>query len=124
MKLKLDENLGRQISTIFHKAGHDATTVYEQNLSGALDENLYTVCLKEKRCLVTIDLDFSNVLRFPPEPTSGIVVLRPTGKQTIISIMLLAQQFIAALTHETPYGKLWIIEPGRIRIHQSNSDDI
>jgi len=31
----------------------------------------------EGRCLVTLDLDFSNPFLFPPEDYAGIVVLRP-----------------------------------------------
>ena len=123
MKLKLDENLGIQIATTFRNAGYDTTTVYEQNMSGSQDESLYHVCLQEKRCLITLDLDFSNVLRFPPEPTTGIVVLRPVGKQTIFALILLSQQVLDALKQETTDGKLWIVEHGRIRIHQSTNDD-
>ena len=31
MKLKLDENLGQRPTTILHRAGHDVTTVAQQN---------------------------------------------------------------------------------------------
>lgn len=32
------------------------------------------------RALVTLDLDFSNPFRFPPEATAGIVVLRVSDR--------------------------------------------
>jgi hypothetical protein len=43
------------------------------------DDNLIGVCRDEARVLVTLDLDFSNVLRFPPALYMGIAVLRVTN---------------------------------------------
>lgn len=77
MRIKLDENLGRRVAAIFRATGHDAATVREQGVQGIDDHALYELCRNEERCLVTVDLDFSNVLRFPPEQTAGSVVLRP-----------------------------------------------
>jgi hypothetical protein len=46
-------------------AGHDVASVPAQWLSGRPTEKIYAVCLAERRILVTLDLDFSNPLRFP-----------------------------------------------------------
>ncbi len=40
------------------------------------DKNLYQLCIEENRALVKLDLDFSNVLSYPPENTAGLIVLR------------------------------------------------
>lgn len=119
MKFKLDENLGHSIARILYEAGHDVATVFDQKLSGANDQAIYDVCQQEQRCLVTLDLDFSNVLRFPPEPTTGIVVLRPDNKATINTISALARQLVTGIKQENLSGRLWIIEMGRIRVHQA-----
>lgn len=42
-------------------------TVREQHLQGSKDEVLFSVCAGEARALVTLDHDFGQVLRFPPE---------------------------------------------------------
>lgn len=68
--------------------------------------------------MVTLDLDFSNVLRFPPEPTAGIVVLRPSGRPTLAALNALAGQMVRALAMESGTGRLWVVEPGRVRVHQ------
>jgi predicted nuclease of predicted toxin-antitoxin system len=116
MRLKLDENLDARLATLFRNAGHDASTVQEQGLQGIGDEALYTLCKSEDRILVSLDLDFSNVLRFPPQGTPGLVVLR--GLNHLFSTMrILMETLIDALDKESPTDKLWIVEPGRLRIH-------
>jgi len=94
-------------------------TTRDQGLGGVDDDTLYARCRQEGRCLVTLDLDFSNVLRFPPEQTEGLAVLRPAGKPTLSALGRLAGQLADALSREAITGRLWIIEPGRIRIHES-----
>jgi hypothetical protein len=38
VRFKLDENLSRSVAELFRGAGHDVTTVREQQLHGAPDE--------------------------------------------------------------------------------------
>ena len=40
------------------------------------DQALYAHCRTEARIPVALDLDFASVLRYPPEASGGIVVLR------------------------------------------------
>ncbi|MGH9962769.1 MAG: DUF5615 family PIN-like protein [Pyrinomonadaceae bacterium] len=53
------------------------------------DKDVIQVCLAESRCLVTLDLDFSNPLRFRPAEYSGIAVIRVPAAQTIRKCLLL-----------------------------------
>ncbi len=76
MKLKLVENLGERGARLFPSAGHEVSTVPEQNLCSARDRVLIRAYRAEDRCLVTLDLDFSNPFLFPPWEFSGIAVLR------------------------------------------------
>ncbi len=122
MKLKLDENLDARLALLLQGALHDAVTVRDQNMLGIEDQALYERCIIEGRILVSLDKDFSNVLRFPPEDTAGIVVLR--GPDDLFPTMrILVRTLIQALTKDTPTGKLWIVEPGRIRIHEPLDDE-
>ena len=69
MKIKLDENIGMRGSELLAERAHDVSTVRDQKLSGAPDENIFAVCAAEGRVLITLDRDFGEVLRFPPEQT-------------------------------------------------------
>ncbi|HVO96342.1 MAG TPA: DUF5615 family PIN-like protein, partial [Terriglobales bacterium] len=76
MKLKLDENIDARRATLLCNAGHNTLTVREQNPQSTDDPNLCRVCVEEGRTLVTLDLDFANILQYPPENTPGLIVLR------------------------------------------------
>lgn len=118
MKFKFDENLGSIGKAVMETDGHDVMTAVEQDLSGADDQRLYQVCRLEQSVLVTMDLDFAEVLRFPPEPTAGIAVLRTPGRQSPAKILARVTDLSAFLRIEPIEGRLWIIEPGRVRVHQ------
>ena len=51
-------------------------TVPEERLCSASDKTLIALCAKERRCLITLDMDFANPLVFHPLQYAGIVVLR------------------------------------------------
>lgn len=116
LKFKLDENLSCSLKNSLISEGFDVTTVDEESLGGTTDQNLAEVCKKEQRCLVTADRDFAKILDFPPEQYAGLIVLQHT-QRSLTTLMALIAQMIVALKAESPVGKLWIIEPGRIRIH-------
>lgn len=120
MKFKLDENFGKRIKELFVEQGYDTETVFDEKLQGSDDKILFDICVEEKRCLVTLDLDFSDVVNFPPEDTGGIVVIRAAAQLSFQLINLLVKQFLKAVQSEDLTGKLWIVEPNRIRIHQRN----
>lgn len=114
MKFKLDENLDPRLAPVVAEGGHDVDTVLAERLSGQPDEAIYRACLESGRILITLDLDFSNPFRFPPEPTEGIVVVRPPRPVLpLIRATLLAA--LPELRSRSLQGKLWIVEPGRIR---------
>lgn len=119
MKFKLDENFGTRTRQIFRTQGHDVMTVRDENLQGCADQRLYEVCQTEQRCLVTLDLDFSDVLRFPPRDVNGIVVIRVPHNPTLPLLEQLVRQFLQTLETMPLEKKLWIVEAGRIRVHQA-----
>lgn len=119
-KFKLDENLDRRAAELFVLAGYNAVTVPEQNLQAALDAKIASICKKEKRCLITLDKHFGNTLIYPPQKYSGIIVIRP--HKAILPIVLEMVREIINNIQLYPVDKsLWIVEPGRIRIHKESS---
>ena len=124
MKFKLDENFGSRSHELFVQYGHDVETVKTQKLQGCTDEILYNVCCSEQRCLVTLDKDFSDIIRFSPKNSGGIVIVRPSINPSIFLLKKLIASFLEELKNNTVAKQLWIVEPGRIRIHENDDDDI
>lgn len=123
MKFKLDENFGSRTQELFVKYGHDAETVLSQKLQGSTDELLYKICCSEQRCLVTLDKDFSDIIRFSPERSGGIVIVRSSINPSVPLLNKLIISFLEELKNNSVVKKLWVIEPGRIRIHQAEKGD-
>jgi predicted nuclease of predicted toxin-antitoxin system len=122
MKFKLDENFGTRTLHLFQEQGYDVQTVQMEGLQGSPDTHLFEVCREEQRCLVTLDLDFSDVVRFPPSQTSGIVVIRVPRNPSLALLERMVRQFLQALTHTPVERHLWIVELTRIRIHEPECD--
>ncbi|HEX3417960.1 MAG TPA: DUF5615 family PIN-like protein [Stellaceae bacterium] len=123
MKFKLDENLSRRAADLIRAAGHDAVTVVSQGLRGAADETVFEVCTAESRALVTLDRDFGQVLRYPPAASAGIVVLEIGPRASHAALLDRVRELLIVLRTQSPDGSLWIVEPGRVRIHLPPDDD-
>lgn len=117
---KLDENLSPDLQAPLVAAGYDVATVGDQGLRGARDERIAEACRREARCLITADEDFAQVLRYRPSRYAGLIVLRHP-RPNLKRLSDLVRQVVLALQSESPRGKLWIVEPGRIRIHEGGS---
>ncbi|MBI5050619.1 MAG: DUF5615 family PIN-like protein [Nitrospirae bacterium] len=123
MKFKLDENFGTRTQELFQSHGHNVQTVRSQGIQGCTDKSLYDICSAEKRCLVTLDLDFSDITRFPPSQIEGIAVIRVPRNPSLTLLEQLVKQFLKALSTIPIAKNLWIVEIGRIRIHQLDTEE-
>ncbi|WP_420897081.1 DUF5615 family PIN-like protein [Neomoorella thermoacetica] len=67
----------------------------------------------EKRVLVTLDMDFSDIRRYRPEDYQGIILLRiaSQGKQSVINLF---KKVIPHLRYQKLIGYLWIVQKDRI----------
>ena len=123
MKFKLDENFGTRTQQLFRAMGHDVQTVRNEGLQGCSDRQLWETCYAEDRCLVTLDLDFADVTRFPPAEANGVVVIRVPRNPSLELLEQLVRQFLQALTQMSVEKRLWIVEADRIRVHQPETDE-
>jgi len=121
VRFKRDENLSVGLAEALTEAGHDAATVRGEGMSGWADRDLYQACRAEQRALVTLDMDFANPLRFPPEGTAGIIVLRP-ARPLLRLLRVSLGQALRGIEAESVAGRLWIVEPGGLRVYEPSPE--
>ncbi|MEW5717018.1 MAG: DUF5615 family PIN-like protein [Chloroflexota bacterium] len=115
MKFKVDENLPEEVVAELRAHKHDAMSVANQGLAGKDDAVVAARVRDEARCLIRLDLDFSDLRAYPPSDYHGIVVIR-SKKQDKTTVLALVKRFVPLLATEPVAGKLWIVEEDRIRI--------
>ncbi len=114
----VDEDLPRSLVLKLRTSGTSAEDVRDVGLRGSRDTEVLGHAIAHDLTLLTGDLDFANLLRFPLGSHRGIVVVRlpnqwPAAQRT---------QIIADAVHDLPddigLGCLVIVEPGRIRLRR------
>jgi predicted nuclease of predicted toxin-antitoxin system len=115
VKLFLDENLSPLHASELRTEGYDAVAVLDVGLSGATDEQVLHFAVENGRVLVTLDADFANVMRFPPEQTLGILRLKvhPATEDRIREALHRALVFLQNIDIA---GRLAVVDKDKIRI--------
>jgi predicted nuclease of predicted toxin-antitoxin system len=114
LRFKIDENLPTALSEFLRESGFDSTTLSEPRMSGVDDGTLASVCQREGRTLVTLDVGFGDVRLSPPAKHSGIVILglRRTDQPWVLSV---ARSLVPALKGTGPFaGQLWIVTENEV----------
>ena len=76
IKFLFDANLSPESAEFVRSLNYDTTSVLEENLGQISDEKVVKIAKKEKRIIITHDLDFGEIYHFKEEGKIGILVLR------------------------------------------------
>ena len=118
VKFLIDEDMPRSTATILKAEGYEAMDVRDCELKGRSDEEIFSFAQQKDAVILTEDMGFGNLLRFPVGSHLGIVIAHFPNE---ISTYGLNNQIIKAfenLTEVDFIGNLIIIEPGKIRIRR------
>jgi predicted nuclease of predicted toxin-antitoxin system len=115
MRLKVDENVHPAAAEHLIARGHNAATVWDENLRGSDDEVIARVCREEGRALLTLDMGFANIRRYQPRDYSGLIVLR-LHSQARESVLAAVDRLEPMLHGKGPRGRLWIVTETDVRI--------
>ena len=116
MKLLLDADVPRSFLSRLKDYGHDVSDVRDISKTALKDAEIFAIAQKENRILITRDLDFSNILMYPPVKSCGIIVLRThlLSREEIFQILLKAIQS----PQRQLQGTLVIAQKDRLRFHK------
>ncbi len=115
MRFKIDENLPEEAAELLRDAGHDSSTILGQSMGGEPDPEVASVCRRERRALVTLDLGFANIRTYPPEEYHGLIVLR-LKQQDKAHVVGVLEQLLPMFETEPLVSQLWIVEEEHVRI--------
>jgi len=73
MKLKLDENLSRHLKPVLASLGHDVLTAADESLLSRPDTEIAAAAFNEERILLTLDIEFADLRKYPPGTHPGII---------------------------------------------------
>lgn len=115
MRFKIDENIGLSVKNFLREQGHDCHSVFDEGIEGGSDKSLAEICRVERRHLLTLDLDFADIVEYPPHLHHGLIVLR-LGSQFPADIISRLAKVLKELNSLRLEGHLIIIDDDKIRI--------
>ena len=117
MKLFADECVYQVTVEALRSWGHDVVTTQEVNLAGEADEEQLQEAISQGRVLITNDLDFSNIRRYPPANHCGIIVLK-IRPRTLTEVHAVLKTLLDRSSQERLHQNLVIVDRNKYRVRQ------
>lgn len=115
MRFLIDANLPRSTIALLTDLGHGVEFA-RVGMAAATDWDIAARARLTGAALLTRDLDFADIRRYPPEDYAGIVALRPPDDATAREILSVIERFIGQPTFLAALqGRLAIVEQHRVR---------
>ncbi len=117
LRFLTDEDVPRSTARILSDAGFDTVDVRDVGLRGKSDALVYAYAQREERLLITCDLGFSNILKFPPAESIGLLVVRIPDSEPIDRFN---QEVLRVVTEigGRLLQHLAIVEIGKVRLRE------
>ncbi len=116
MRFLIDANMPRSIIALVTNLGHEVEFARDIGLAAAPDQEIAARARASGAALLTRDLDFADVRRYPPALYSGIIVLRLPDGMIAKDIVRVTERFLRDSTFVgNVAGRLAIVEQDRVR---------
>jgi predicted nuclease of predicted toxin-antitoxin system len=117
MRLKLDENLSRHLKPALIELGHDVLTAADENLLSRPDVEVAACAAREDRILLTLDIEFADLRKYPPGSHPGIVLFRPVSLGPL-SVNRFVERFARSTNLSGLSGCVAVVEPQSIGVRR------
>jgi predicted nuclease of predicted toxin-antitoxin system len=117
MKLKLDENLSRHLKPVLIGRGHDVRTAADEDLLSRPDIEVAACAAAEGRILLTLDIEFADLRKYPPGSHPGIVLFRPASLGPL-PVNRFVENFVCSTDLARLSGCVAVVEPQGVRVRQ------
>ncbi|MEQ8674808.1 MAG: DUF5615 family PIN-like protein [Aggregatilineales bacterium] len=117
MTILIDQCVPRRYLRLVADWGYSASLVSSHIPANSSDPNVIALAQKIDSVLLTADLDFSNILDYPPTNFAGIIVMR-YQVQVEADIDLSLKTALEDLYRDDLRKTLVVITPGKYRIRR------
>jgi predicted nuclease of predicted toxin-antitoxin system len=117
VKLKLDENISRHLKPSLAAFGHDVATVEDEQLLSQPDTVVAAAAKVEDSILLTLDIEFGDLRKYPPGSHPGMIVFRPRSFGPL-SVNRAVEEFVRSTDLESLASCVVIVEPSRMRVRR------
>ncbi len=121
MQFFADHCVPRSIGDALEAEGHEVVRLSDRLRVDAEDAVVIEEAQKVGAILLSLNGDFADLLRYPPEEYGGIVALQVRNRpEAIASIMDKLLDYLEEYPDQSHYiGKLFLVEAHRIRIRSA-----
>ncbi|MGO9613112.1 MAG: DUF5615 family PIN-like protein [Dissulfurispiraceae bacterium] len=116
LKFLVDEDMPRSTTQILKNIGFETFDVREVGLRGKSDNEIFVFAQENHAVIVTADIGFGNLLRYPLGSHAGIIIVHDPNEMSNVTVNDNLRESCLILSEHEIRGNLVILEPGRIRI--------
>ena len=109
----LDADMLRSSAEVIRSMGFDVQDVRDLGMRYAKDQEIIDYALDKDRVVITRDLDFGEILRYPEHP--GAIILRLPFGSAVKDVNQALLDFLSSVKNEVLQHAIIIVELGRYR---------
>jgi predicted nuclease of predicted toxin-antitoxin system len=117
VNLKLDENLSRHLKPALASLQHNVATVIDEDLLSQPDPIVAAAANNEGRMLLTLDLEFADLRKYPPGSHPGVILFRPRSFGPL-AVNRFVEEFVRDTNLEHLAGCVVVVDPTRVRVRR------
>ena len=117
MRFLADMGVARRVVEWLRDQGHDARHLREEELQRLPDDQIFRKAVAENRVVLTLDLDFGEIVAFSGQQNVSVVLFRlqnPRAPHVIDRLRVVLPEALSALEQ----GAAVVVEESRFRIRR------
>ena len=118
LKFLVDADMPKSSKEVIQEFGHEVIDVRDIGLRSAPDQRIIEYAFSNGCIIVTKDLDFGDIIRYPLKKHHGVIILRLPYTFTANETNGILRQFLKSVDEEKIINAITIVELGRYRIRK------
>lgn len=117
MRFLADMGVSQQVVEWLRTRGHDAAHLRDEDLQRLPDSEIFQKARREKRVVLTFDLDFGEILAASGDEIVSVILFRLRNTRAAFVIQRL-DDVLNRSSDELSQGPIAVVEDGRYRVRK------